>query len=135
MFGFIIALAGCFQGMLVEGDSEQVGLATTTAVVQSIFLVIVLDAVFAVFFSSIGWLMTNSRPSFPTTRTPIIRVRGLRTRSATQVIHEDLDLDVRRGEILGVVGGSGTGKSVLMRSIIGLQTPDRGRRSRCSART
>ena len=55
MFGFIIALAGCFQGMLVEGNSEEVGLRTTTAVVQSIFLVIVLDAVFAVFFSSIGW--------------------------------------------------------------------------------
>lgn len=55
VFGFIIALTGCFQGMLVEGDSEEVGLRTTTAVVQSIFLVIVLDAVFAVFFSSIGW--------------------------------------------------------------------------------
>ena len=55
VFGFIIALAGCFQGMLVEGDSEQVGQRTTTAVVQSIFLVIVLDSVFAVFFSSIGW--------------------------------------------------------------------------------
>jgi phospholipid/cholesterol/gamma-HCH transport system permease protein len=55
VFGFIIALSGCFQGMLVEGDSEQVGTRTTTAVVQSIFLVIVLDAVFAVFFSSIGW--------------------------------------------------------------------------------
>ena len=56
VFGFIIALAGCFQGMLVANDAEQVGLKTTTAVVQSIFLVIVLDAVFAVFFSSIGWL-------------------------------------------------------------------------------
>ena len=55
VFGFIIALAGCFQGMLVEGNSEEVGLRTTNAVVQSIFLVIVLDAVFAVFFSSIGW--------------------------------------------------------------------------------
>jgi phospholipid/cholesterol/gamma-HCH transport system permease protein len=55
VFGFIIALAGCFQGMLVEGNSEEVGARTTTAVVQSIFLVIVLDAVFAVFFSSIGW--------------------------------------------------------------------------------
>ncbi len=55
VFGFIIALAGCFQGMLVEGDSEQVGIRTTTAVVQSIFLVIVLDSVFAVFFSGIGW--------------------------------------------------------------------------------
>ncbi|HEU4705236.1 MAG TPA: ABC transporter permease [Sphingomicrobium sp.] len=55
VFGFIIALAGCFQGMLVQGNSEEVGLRTTTAVVQSIFLVIVLDAMFAVFFSSIGW--------------------------------------------------------------------------------
>jgi phospholipid/cholesterol/gamma-HCH transport system permease protein len=55
VFGFIIALAGCFQGMLVQGNSEEVGLRTTNAVVQSIFLVIVLDSVFAVFFSSIGW--------------------------------------------------------------------------------
>jgi len=55
VFGFIIALAGCFQGMLVKGNSEEVGLRTTNAVVQSIFLVIVLDAVFAVFFSGIGW--------------------------------------------------------------------------------
>ncbi|HEY4070909.1 MAG TPA: MlaE family lipid ABC transporter permease subunit [Sphingomicrobium sp.] len=56
VFGFIIALAGCFQGMLVEGNSEEVGTRTTTAVVQSIFMVIVLDAVFAVFFSNIGWI-------------------------------------------------------------------------------
>ncbi len=55
VFGFIIGLSGCFQGMLVQGNSEEVGRRTTTAVVQSIFLVIVLDAVFAVFFSSIGW--------------------------------------------------------------------------------
>jgi phospholipid/cholesterol/gamma-HCH transport system permease protein len=56
VFGFIIALVGCFQGMLVEGDAEQVGLKTTAAVVQAIFLVIVLDAVSAVFFSSVGWI-------------------------------------------------------------------------------
>jgi len=56
VFGFIIALAGCFQGMLVEGNSEEVGMRTTAAVVQSIFLVIVLDAVFAVFFSQVGWI-------------------------------------------------------------------------------
>lgn len=56
----------------------------------------------------------------------IIRVRGLRNSFGPQVVHEGLDLDVRRGEILGVVGGSGTGKSVLMRSIIGLQKPDAG---------
>jgi phospholipid/cholesterol/gamma-HCH transport system permease protein len=56
VFGFIIGLVGCFQGMMVEGDSEQIGTRTTAAVVQAIFLVIVLDAVFAVFFSSVGWL-------------------------------------------------------------------------------
>lgn len=50
----------------------------------------------------------------------IISVRGLRTQFGTNVIHDDLDLDVRRGEVLGVVGGSGTGKSVLLRTIIGL---------------
>jgi phospholipid/cholesterol/gamma-HCH transport system ATP-binding protein len=55
-----------------------------------------------------------------------IRVRGLRNAFGDQVIHDNLDLDVRTGEIIGIVGGSGTGKSVLMRSIIGLQTPAAG---------
>jgi len=57
---------------------------------------------------------------------PIV-VDGLVNRFGDNVIHQDLSLKVRRGEILGVVGGSGTGKSVLMRSIIGLQTPAEGR--------
>ena len=56
----------------------------------------------------------------------IIEVRNLVNRFGTQTVHDGLDLDVRRGEILGVVGGSGTGKSVLMRSLIGLRTPDAG---------
>ena len=56
VFGAIIALSGCFQGMQVEGNAEDVGLRTTSAVVQAIFLVIVLDAFFAVFFSQIGWI-------------------------------------------------------------------------------
>ncbi|MDB5689776.1 MAG: hypothetical protein JWL91_1652 [Sphingomonas bacterium] len=56
VFGLIIAMAGCFQGMQVEGSAEAVGLRTTSAVVQSIFLVIVIDAVFAVFFGAIGWI-------------------------------------------------------------------------------
>jgi phospholipid/cholesterol/gamma-HCH transport system ATP-binding protein len=58
--------------------------------------------------------------------TPIIRLRGIQTRFGTQTIHDGLDLDVRRGEVLGVVGGSGTGKSVLLRTIIGLKRPDGG---------
>jgi phospholipid/cholesterol/gamma-HCH transport system ATP-binding protein len=57
----------------------------------------------------------------------IIEVRGLGNSFGDEaVVHENLELDVRRGEIIGVVGGSGTGKSVLMRSIIGLQRPDAG---------
>lgn len=56
VFGLIIAMAGCFQGMQVKGNAEEVGSRTTAAVVQSIFIVIVLDAFFAVFFASIGWI-------------------------------------------------------------------------------
>lgn len=56
---------------------------------------------------------------------PIV-IEGLRNSFGEQVIHDGLDLKVKRGEILGVVGGSGTGKSVLMRSVIGLQIPDAG---------
>lgn len=56
---------------------------------------------------------------------PIV-IEGLTNAFGDQVIHEDLNLKVRKGEILGVVGGSGTGKSVLMRSIIGLQIPQAG---------
>ena len=55
-----------------------------------------------------------------------IAIEGLRNSFGEQVIHEDLSMTVNRGEILGVVGGSGSGKSVLMRSIIGLQIPDAG---------
>lgn len=55
-----------------------------------------------------------------------IRVRGLSTRFGPQVVHKDLDLDVFRGEILGVVGPSGCGKSVLLREIVGLQKPTTG---------
>jgi phospholipid/cholesterol/gamma-HCH transport system ATP-binding protein len=57
---------------------------------------------------------------------PIIRVRGLINRFGSKTVHEDLELEVKRGEILGVIGGSGTGKSVLMRSIVGLHTPNAG---------
>ena len=55
VFGMIIAMAGCFQGLQVESNAEEVGARTTAAVVQAIFLVIVLDAFFAVFFTAVGW--------------------------------------------------------------------------------
>ncbi|MCC4232107.1 MlaE family lipid ABC transporter permease subunit [Sphingobium soli] len=55
VFGIIIALSGCYQGMQVKANAEEVGLRTTAAVVQAIFLVIVIDAFFAVFFTWVGW--------------------------------------------------------------------------------
>lgn len=56
----------------------------------------------------------------------VISVRGLETRFGTQVVHHGLDLDVNRGEIMGVIGPSGCGKSVLLRQIVGLEAPQAG---------
>jgi len=58
---------------------------------------------------------------------PVIRVRGLVNRFGAETVHDGLDLDVRRGEVIGIVGGSGSGKSVLLRTIIGLNRPVAGK--------
>lgn len=55
-----------------------------------------------------------------------IRLRGLKNAFGPHVVHEDLDLDIRRGEVIGVIGPSGCGKSVLLRAIVGLKTPSAG---------
>ncbi|OLU29535.1 ABC transporter ATP-binding protein [Pseudomonas sp. PA15(2017)] len=57
----------------------------------------------------------------------IIQVRDLTNQFGPQVVHQHLDLDLYRGEVLGVVGGSGTGKSVLLRTIVGLREPSAGK--------
>ena len=57
---------------------------------------------------------------------PIIEVRNLWTRFGRQVVHRDVSLVVYRGEVLSLVGGSGSGKTVLMRQMLGLETPARG---------
>lgn len=62
----------------------------------------------------------------PAAVTPIVRVRGLVNRFGPQIVHDGLDMDVLPGEIFGVVGGSGAGKSVLLRTILGLRTPTAG---------
>jgi len=56
----------------------------------------------------------------------IIKVRGLTNQFGDNVVHDHVDLDVRRGEVMAIVGGSGTGKSVLLRSMIGLIEPKEG---------
>jgi phospholipid/cholesterol/gamma-HCH transport system ATP-binding protein len=58
--------------------------------------------------------------------TPVVRVRGLVSRFGAQVVHDGLDMDVAPGEIFGVVGGSGSGNTVLLRTILGLREPDGG---------
>jgi phospholipid/cholesterol/gamma-HCH transport system ATP-binding protein len=56
----------------------------------------------------------------------VVRVRGLVSRFGAQVVHDGLDMEVRSNEIFGVVGGSGTGKTVLLRTILGLRAPNAG---------
>ena len=63
---------------------------------------------------------TEKQGEGPKSDDVIIRVRGLKNAFGEHVVHENLDLDVKRGEILGVVGGSGAGKSVLLKTIVGL---------------
>jgi phospholipid/cholesterol/gamma-HCH transport system ATP-binding protein len=60
------------------------------------------------------------------TDTPMIEVRGLVNRFGAQTVHDGLDMTVEQGEVFGIVGGSGSGKSVLLRSILGLQRPQAG---------
>lgn len=57
---------------------------------------------------------------------PLIEVRGLRTQFGSHVVHDGLDLEIRRGEVLAIVGGSGSGKSVLLNTILGLLKPAAG---------
>jgi phospholipid/cholesterol/gamma-HCH transport system ATP-binding protein len=56
----------------------------------------------------------------------VIRVRDLVNQFGNEVIHDGVDLDVRRGEVIGIVGGSGTGKSVMLRTVVGLNRPAAG---------
>ena len=56
----------------------------------------------------------------------VIRIKGIVTRFGAATIHEGINLEVRRGEVLGLVGGSGSGKSVLLRTIVGLNRPAAG---------
>ncbi len=122
VFAMLIALVGTYRGMQVRDSSRELGRLTTLAVVQSIFLVIFADAIFAVVFVETGFLddaaVQQGARSFP--------VRNLVNRFGTQVVHDGVNLDVMPGEVLGIVGGSGSGKSVLLRTMLGLQRPASG---------
>lgn len=57
---------------------------------------------------------------------PILSARGVVNRFGEQVVHDDINLDIVRGEIIGIAGGSGSGKSVLLKTLVGLRQPDAG---------
>ena len=56
----------------------------------------------------------------------LVEVRGIVNRFGAQVVHDGIDMEVYEGEVFGIVGGSGAGKSVLLRTILGLRRPDAG---------
>jgi phospholipid/cholesterol/gamma-HCH transport system ATP-binding protein len=116
VFAFIIAIIGCMHGLRVTGSAESVGRETTRAVVKSIFLVIVLDAL----------LLHLLREAWPVKTQPLVSARGIVNRFGEQVIHDEVDLDILPGEVLGIAGGSGSGKSVLLRTLTGLHRPTAG---------
>ncbi|MFO0453617.1 MAG: ATP-binding cassette domain-containing protein, partial [Pseudomonadota bacterium] len=65
-------------------------------------------------------------PPCPPGTEPLVAVRGIVNSFGAQVVHDGLDMDVMPGEIFGIVGGSGSGKSVLLNTILGLRTPQAG---------
>ena len=115
VFALLIAAAGCYRGLQVRDSARELGRLVTVAVVESIFFVILADALFAVLVHGDEHLMY-----------PVVEVSGLVNRFGTQVVHDGLDMAVNRDEVFGIVGGSGTGKSVLLRTILGLQRPQAG---------
>jgi phospholipid/cholesterol/gamma-HCH transport system ATP-binding protein len=70
--------------------------------------------------------MMTDAPRASTPKDVVVRIRGLVNCFGDKIIHDHIDLDVYRGEVMGVVGGSGMGKSVLLRTIIGLNKPSEG---------
>jgi phospholipid/cholesterol/gamma-HCH transport system ATP-binding protein len=60
------------------------------------------------------------------TKRPLIEIRGIHKKFGSKTVHKGIDLDVYEGEVLALMGGSGCGKSVLLRMIVGLEKPDRG---------
>ena len=119
----VIGIIATLEGLAVEGSAESLGRHVTSSVVKAIFMVIVLDGLFAMFFAAIRLLRRCSIDAalIPTTTArSIIRVRDIEVGFGERTILKGLDLDVYRGEILGFVGASGQGKSVLTRAILGL---------------
>ncbi len=118
MFGFIVALLGCYNGFHSKGGAQGVGAATTNAVVSS------LDP------DPRRQLYPHLHPvrdmSIMANPTPKVELRGVKKRFGSKVVLDGVDLTIERGESLVVIGGSGTGKSVMIKCVLGILRPDEG---------
>ena len=140
-------MAACYQGFNVRGGAKEVGLATTRAVVAGSVSILVLRLLPDRRFSHPVAVQIVNQPPAPTSQPPApgavpapaanplaqrderwqIRVRGLNKTFGPQHVLRGIDLDIERGTTNIIIGGSGQGKSVLMKHLMGLLKPDCGR--------
>ena len=102
-------MIACRNGFAVHRDARSVGEYTTCTVVQSLVAVILINAMFAI--ASRSWRSEGGSRS----NEPILRVEGVHTHLGGHWVHKGINLSIGRGEVVALIGGSGTGKSVLLR--------------------
>ena len=121
VFGVLIALTGTLRGLQVRESSRELGPAHDRRG-RAVHLPRHLRG------RAVRDLLPRDRLlSRPVTQQPVISVRDIVNRFGTQVVHDGVSFDAYRGEVFGIVGGSGSGKSVLLRTLLGLRRPDAGR--------
>ena len=134
-FGGIIAMVACFYGLRTTGGTVGVGRSATQSVVMSCILILAADLIItstlvAIFGSGTRMTDETSEPrrcAGCAARRPVaVELRDVRMAFGGKVVHDGVNLSVREGEIMTLVGGSGQGKTVLLKEIIGLMRPDSG---------
>ncbi len=123
VFGLIFSVVACVRGYYTVGGAEGVGRSTTRAVVVASLTILLVDF----FLDEAAVLSRETGQAYPVSSEAKIRVENLRKSFGEHVVLDGINLSVGTGEALVVVGPSGTGKSVLLKHLIGLLRPDSGR--------
>ena len=137
VFGFLITLMGCYHGYHSRGGAQGVGAATTNAVVSASILILSLQLPDhgAVLRPMTASESTGGTPAAASGhKTPKIRIRDVYKSFGDKQVLAGMDLDVGAGESVVVIGGSGTGKSVTLKCVLGLLQPEEGSPSRSTAK-